>query len=414
MKKNIKKIIFMLVFYFFVVLFITWPTVINLDSYMLPNYANISYSDAPEFIMLMEHCKEMSMSNNKFSCNVPGDKVRGWDLPYTYVYSRIIMANILTLDPIVFHNLFSLMSLFLCGISMYFASKYLLNDHYVSMILGFIYLSSNYVMNVFLNGTVSNLQIQWTPLIFIFTTKIILEKKYINSLFLGIFLALLVLSNSTYTSFMSIVLPIFILSHLLFVRLKLFDFSIITKFFFSVLVSFILSVNYLLKRLSYPGNIWGVQRITNIFWREINSFWHILLLNPKSIMHVGYITFVSTIFGIVMVVKNFKNKDYQKFFPYLVLLLASFILMLGPFSKFAPYFWFHELLPYLKYVRRITSFFHFILVSSCMLSGIFYLKIFKKYHKKKLLVFWFIIIIIYIVQISNSRFHNQLWAFLPV
>lgn len=274
-------------------------------------------------------------------------------------------------------------------------------------------MSSNYIFHQYIWGHTNIWQIQWIPLIFLFLEKTIKYEKIKYSLYLGIALALQILSSSQYIVYLSFIIPLYLLLRIFIVDKKiLINKKFYLNMFISLITAFVLSSFYLVKRIGLSSVIRTIEENMMWYWRlnnlnELLSFGENISIGPIHIIFLG--------FGLFVLWMNIKNKDYRKYFIYLILFIFIIIAMFGPFSKFAPYYWLYKIWPFVKNFRVLRRLFPFVLMSSSILSSLFllYLKDQNKSEKYRIMILIISIFVMIILQILNSHWTSNLWIYYP-
>lgn len=379
-------------FFFAVSLVITWPLVLHLQGFLLPQkYASIGdipNSDTIEHIQRLEFARENFLRAGNF-----------FIIDFTDVAQTYLMFGIAThffgITATVAHNLYFLLSVFLSGYCMYFFCREITKNEAASLWGGFFYMSSPYIFYEYVYGHSNIWQIQWIPLIFFFLEKYLKSPRYIFSFFLGIALVLQLISSTQYAIYMSFAIFLYIVLRLIFDYHSLSLKNIWKKIILFLLIFFVSSGNYLIKKITLNPPV--ILDSANFRW-SVNTLFE--LINPKSHVSFNMILFFPIIFGMRRVFReNLKdNLGFLRIFFIKSLLFIA--LMFGPVSVLYPYAWLLKLWPFFQYVRTPYRFFPFALMSAIVISSFFFTQTYPLLRKKRL---------VFLVVTIVALFLNSPW-----
>ncbi len=403
------KLVFAMFMFSIISILITWPLVLNMNGFLLtPEYPDISHSDAPVHIEHMQQTRLSLLNKTGIVINP------GFGNAQTYALSGAFITFVFDVKDVMFHNLYLLGSIFLAGIFMFLLVYELFKDYYTAMFSGIIFITSNFFVQQYVWGHANTWQIQWIPLTFLFLERTLKNKKIQDSLLLGIALALQLLSSTQIIVYLSVLIPLYLLSRYLFVeKNKLLDKKIIVRFIVSGCIALVLSGFYLIKRISLPHSIRLIESTYIYSWGLTKLHPITEYLSVNSNIYIGLVQFILVLVSICLILKNIKS--YRQFLSYVILGICLVVLLMGPVYKFLPYFWLYHLWPFFKHFIVIEYFFPYLLMCISILSGFpfYYLKQKKVKEKHRILVIVMIVLLIISTQIIKSVWLTQHHIYFP-
>jgi hypothetical protein len=396
-----RYLIFIIFLYVFIALFMTWPLVLNMNGFLLPEiYPDISHSDSIEHTSRINEVREL-LKENKNPLFV--DKT---DISLIYIFFGLFVTYIFNVSDIFFHNLYLLITIFLSGFFMYLFAKELTNDKLSSFFAGFIYLSSQYVSYAYFWGHSNTSQIQWIPLVFLFTERLIKNQSYKNMFLLALALTLQIISVSQTTIYLSFILPFYVFLRIIFLEWdNIFDIKFLFKYikmFFFVFIFLIIMISwYIPYKKSYEPIIRTIEENTRGYWvaKSFVNFFH-----PASHLSFNSIPILLFFIALYLIFKNYKKMEVKKYMPFIVIFFFVLLCMFGPISIFMPYTWLYYFWPYINHFRVPFRMFPFALMCFSVIIG--YFIIFLKQNLRK---DYFFITIIIIFSIMLIHIYCSYW-----
>lgn len=299
---------------------------------------------------------------------------------------------------ILSYNLLAILTLFVSFLSMYILSFYLTKNFFASTLASTIYVFNPNIMGRFPEHLMLY-SLEWIPLIFLFLEKSFKNPTSKNIFFFFLFLTCQLLSSLYYLVFLSVILPIYFLIRVLQQELKLKSF--LNKGFLLGLCLF-MAASFSLGSIYFK--FYSIESIGRDLSSAINfsakpdEFFTAVSLNKDAEHHlfVGWIVLSFLAIGLFVYFKKKPNDKMLNLF--LLLMLLSFILSLGP--KGYLYSLIYQINPLFSFIRvpsRFAAFFFFFLSLSLALIWI---KIFQNRGLKEKVIFTIFIIMI-IVEYFN-------------
>ncbi len=396
MRKILKESLYVILFFLFMTLFLTWPLALNLEGFLLSSaYEDISHSDTTKQIGMMLESNDRFMNNLDFII-----VEQKFAMPPSYMLLGIFSVSLLKLDPTVFHNLFFLISMFLAGLFMYLLMMEWTKDRFSSVFGGFLFMSSNFLMHQYMWGHANILQIQWIPLIFLFLERLLLSKKLKYSLYLGLVLAVQVISSLQFSVYLTFIIPLYlILRYIFFDKKFVKEKDVWLNLFLSAILGLAFSSFYLIKRFNLTPQVRTIKEnlIEN---RSVESL--SVLFNPNSHVSIGWFTVVLVLIGISLVIWHFQKREYRKYGLFGILFVFFLLCLLGPVSVFVPYYWLYKLWPLVDYFRTPVRVYPFLSLCLSFLASLIFLTI--KNKKLKWIILIIFLVIFFLFQIQDSHY----------
>ena len=401
------KVCIILAFYLFLAMLISWPLVLHLDGFLLSkNYPDISHSDT---LLHLKRMQEARANLVNFQDPVIADYA---EVSQVYVFFSIILTLIFKVPDIIAYNIFFILTIFLAGLFMYFFAQEIVRDRLFAFFSGFLYMSSKYMVYAYYWGHTNIWQIGWIPFIFWSLEKFLQSPKTKNIFFFALAISLQILSSTQYTIYLSVIILLYLALRLIFYKKK-FHFNGKPKtiimngiIFFSTIYMF--SGYYIFKKLILIPPYRPIQEIKPEWvLRSLSE-----LIAPESFLYIGVIPLLLALLGLYIVLKNFHSERYKKFFPFFIVFVAVAILMMGPFSAFAPYYWLYVFWPGFTYVRVPFRFFPFALLGSSVTAPIFLLYMTEgrnTWKHRKAVAVGLIILILFIQMFFSSFFERHIF-----
>lgn len=388
-----KGLFFIIIFNLIISLFLSWPLALHLEGFLLTShYQDIFHADT------LQHLSHLRLARILWQKGGTPLIISSADVAQTYVFSGLVLTKLLPISDVAFHNLYFILTIFLSGLTMFFLAKELFSDEMSALLSGFLYMSSNYLFQQYVWGHTNIMQIQWLPLIFLFLQRILEKRDYQNIVLLGLVLALQVYSSSQYTVYLSLVIPIYLLFQHLFVNKKLFcQKGLKKRLLMALFVAFCLSFPFLIKRSRIIPTLRTIQENLKPSWRLV-SFNQ--LVDSDADLNLGLIQVGLVLAAIVIIFLKRRDKKYRRFFPFAIFLPLFILLMLGPVSSWAPYYWLIKLWPLFDRFRVPKRFFPFALLCTSLLSPLsFYF--FKKINISFLWRFFLLVLVITLIVFTQ-------------
>jgi hypothetical protein len=378
-----------LVFFILTTIFTTWPLVLNLGKF----YSNLSPADydTPQFVFRVHYYKN-SIKNREFPLTITkyfypdGINPLTETIIPTYSFLGGVLGILTDLDEIVIHNLISIFFVFLSCVSIYYLIVELTKNKVAALMGGVVLLSSNYILNEMIMGHPDTIQVFWITFVFILIEKIIKSSKLIHGIILGLVLSLTFLSSLEYFLYLSFIIPLY----LIFRSPKIFYDK---KFFKAIVIAFLV---FLLS------SGWYMKFFINGNYRKrlIEENLYFSVKNIESLRNVVSPVFLFTAFcGLII-----SLREKMKFIlPFSVIGVFSLVYALGPFSKFAPQYFFLQYWPYVNAFRTPYRMVTFFIISISVFTSIFVQKIHKKNKSLTYVLMFFCIILIHFSQTQNFK-----------
>jgi hypothetical protein len=328
--------------FFSAAIFISWPLALHMQGFVLPaQYKDISHSDTEQHIGKIQEAKQrLSSGRNPII-------VDSTDVSQPYVFLGIV-ATRLGASGAVWHNLYFLLSITLCGVFMHMCMRELTGHEPAALFAGVIYSTTVYLPFAYYWGHSNTMTIQYIPVIFWLTERVIARQKISDGAWLGAAMALQFVSSSYTTVFMSCLLPLYVLMRLgLSGRLGLIvDRKTIVAIATAGAVGVALSAPYLWLRLTTPSRIRTLEENSRNYWR-LDSWRKILTADGH--LTLGTLQTVLFAAGLFLVIKN--TEDRAKYLPFVILFFFVVACMVGPVSPFLPYYWLFAFWPFFDRIR---------------------------------------------------------------
>jgi hypothetical protein len=240
-------------------------------------------------------------------------------------------------------------------------------------------------------GHPGNIQVFWVILIFLFIEKIIRHGKLIYGIILGIILSLTLLSALEYFLYLTFILPLY----LIFRDIKLF-YNL--KFLKTMLIAFLV---FLLSSGWYLNFFIGKEyKIRTVGENLEISVRNIQFINTRFFPLFLFTSFLGALISI--------KERLTYTLPFLVIGTFSLIYSLGPFSKFAPHYFFFQFWPYVNAFRTPYRILIFFIISISVFTSVFIQKIYKK-NKNLAYVLTTFCVIYFLSQLpmlNSAKFYN--------
>lgn len=390
-----KDLLFISLFYVFIIILMTWPLLFNMDGFLLPEaYEDINHSDSIQHISKIDEAKDL-LDEGKTPIIVDST-----DVSQIYILSGLVITNLFNISNVFFHNIYFFFSLFLSGFFMYLFAREITSNKLASFFAGFLYLSSQYLPYAYFWGHANTSQIQWIPLVFLFAERLIKYNKKKDIFFLGIALALQIISVSQTTAYLTFILPLYLFLRILFLQKKelfktKFWITNIKNFSLSILITVILISWYLIRKTDYEPVIRTIEENTRDYW-VATSFLN--FVNPFSHLSFNAIPILIFFIGLYFIIKDLKIKKSIKYIPFVIIFFFVLLCMFGPINYFMPYTWLYYLWPYINHFRVPFRMFPFALMCFSLIASYAILS-FKQYFKKEYV--WITFIIIFSIIIAH-------------
>jgi hypothetical protein len=382
-QKLIKKEEFFIpLFFSLLVIFLTWPLIINLDQFY--KFSEDSY-DTPQFVFRIYYYKNF-MKNGVFPLTITKYYYPDGVSPITetiiptYSFLGGLIGILTNLNEIVIHNLISIFFIILSCISLYYFIKEITKNKTASIIGSLTLLSSNIILGEMYIGHPDNIQIFWVILVFLFIEKIIKNPKIKYGIILGLTLTMTFLSSLEYFLYLNFIVPLYFI----FRDTRVFSNR---KFLKTILIAFLVFVLTSSWYMQYfIGKNYEKRAI------EENMKFSLDVYNIKFI--VSPLFLLTAFCGLLISLKQ-KNKII---IPFLVIGMFSLIYSFGPFSKISLQYLFLKYWPFVDAFRTPYRIQIFFVIFISIASSIFVEEIYKKY---KYLTYTLIILCILVIYFSN-------------
>lgn len=369
------------VFLFALTLFLTYPIWLHPSEFLLR-------SDAPDFPgdfflyrSYVAHFQKFFMGESPIGQMEYGFYQAGVscaDAECSPAFS--VPAGLLSflVGPLRALNLFLVAFVFLSGVAMFYFAKEFMGEK-SALVSAALFMTSNYFLAEMLNGHMNLLQSFWVILAFLFLERIIKNPHWKNSIFLGLILVGQAYASTQYLLFLVIMLPLYLLlrNYRILADKNFWKYILI-----SLLVFVVLAVPYLLNfvggqpkernlaenmffSVGLPGNTFSYP-LLNIMY-ALSPFAPVYILFP--LLFAG---------GAILLSREVKKWQL----PFLVLILISFFLSLGPIVSFAPYSILYSFFPFFSSMRTPSRFFFFVVIFLSLIGGGVVTEIEKKFAKK--------------------------------
>ncbi|MBU1201541.1 MAG: glycosyltransferase family 39 protein [Nanoarchaeota archaeon] len=386
---------------FFTIL-LSWPLFFNLDSYLLPSYLETIHSRG-----YIDTQAVVDRVNNTVAGLLTGDfyplfayTERG-EISKSYLVFSTLGILVFGINEVVAHNLFFLFSLFLSGLFMFFFTKELIKNKWAALFSGFLYMSSSYLFSEYFLGHSNLWQLQWIPIIFLFLERILSGKRSFKEyVCLGLFLGIQTISASYYIIYLTFIIPIYIIfrNHGVLVNKKFW-----VGMFLVLIIVLVVSSPFLffrLERINHSSNIRSLEQ--NLTPNRILISFSDLISSKRS-FSLSVVSLILSVLSMAFLFNKRSHQDLRKYLPFIFFLFFIPLCMLGPFSKFAPYYWLYTFWPLMDFLRVPKRLFPFFLLSVSILASYTF---FRLINNKKILfifgLFLFLIIIIFLTYIVPS------------
>lgn len=407
---------------FFIIasILLSWPLIINLNGHLLTtNYQDISHSDATINIDRLDNFKGLYLNNSNFLILKNHDKkytVQNYDIPFFYYIPGVLISSIFNMSSIMYHNLFFIICLLLSGLFMYIFLFDATKQFLPSILGGFIYISSNYMLQEYVWGNIDYFPIQWLPLIFYFLNQIKKQSEFKYQLLFGVVLSLQVFTSAYATIYLSFLLPLYLFFQFMISNDKrIISFNYIKRLISSLLIALFMSVFYLIQRGKAFDPIRPIHELLSNSWGFSGPNTILGYLNIESNIYIGHIQLFLILIGLFALL-IFPNKNIlKKYLVYLVLSLIIALCIMGPFHTLSPYYILYKYWPLINKLRVPSRLFPFLLVCTSYLVTLpfLYLNKYKFYKKYKYLIFIILILSIISLQIQHSSWLSNHWIYYP-
>lgn len=233
----------------------------------------------------------------------------------------------------VTHTLLILAALTLSGITCYLLAREFAGEGLHNLFAGLVYMSLPYLTYQAVMGHANIMQLQWIPLILLYTRRLLTDPTGKNGILVGVTLALQFLSSTQVTVYLTIMIIVYVigLSSLTNMRKSLKEYCS-HRLIMPVLATFFLF------GLPY---LWGILQHDELFTRTLDTnrlpiFTLELpeeLVLPQSMLAVGAIPLL---LAVAAAVTDIRRKTPERLALYL-LAIAGLLLAIGPVTPWAPY-----------------------------------------------------------------------------
>jgi len=388
-----KRLIIAILFFIATSLIATYPLIFHMQGFMdseALNYTKDYNSDGFLYQRGLEYLK-----NNTISKLIAYEPVYG-DIPFFYYFEGALFILPFNVSGIVAHNLVFILSMVLSGLFMYFLAYRFTKDLFASLFAGFLYCTSNAIINSYLWGHGNLWQFQWIPIIFLFLDKVLIDKNKIrNSILLGLFSGIQVLTCLQYTVYLTLMVPIYVLLRIYFLK-RLFTkqtLRIGQYLGYALIVGLIVCGWYIAERTHTPDTTRTVEDNSRADWRMFNIF---QLIIPDGHFSIGVVPFLILMIGVYFIF----TRNQTELYSFVFLFFISLLLVVGIdplFTKYSPYYWFFKYWPLVEKFRVPGRMMPFLLFPSALINAVAYTQIFKKFKVKKGLIFFIGMMILIIV-----------------
>ncbi|MFH1722247.1 MAG: glycosyltransferase family 39 protein [Candidatus Altiarchaeota archaeon] len=233
----------------------------------------------------------------------------------------------------VAHNLLVAASIFLGGLGVYLLARETLKSESASLFSGTLYMCFPFAFYEASMGHSNIMQLQWIPLILLFTIRTLNNPDWRNTFFLGLFANLQFFSSTQITVYLVIMLGVFVLGQCVHKRVRqtINQKGVYCLFLRFSLVFLVLGSPYLYGFFSTSAVNTRPLVINRLDIFILNGFSE--LVDSDSQLFVGWVSVLLFCAALAYDIKR-KNKFM---IPYYILILAALLFALGPFAPYAPY-----------------------------------------------------------------------------
>ena len=392
--------------YLLLTILMTWPLVLHLDGFLLTKDKSTIYHSVDALwglSLLSLSCDEITHSYT-FICIGHGTS------HVFFVLLGMPFILLLNMPIVVYYNLFFLFSVFTTGFFMYLLMLELSKDQVAAYFSGFLYMSSNYIINEYVWGHIHLFQLQWIPLIFLLLERLIRNPRLLNSILLGIVFSIQLAVSEQITMYLTLILPVYLILRIMVCRKGIVTYyPFIKQFFFSIVISLVISIYYIINRIGVWTPTWSISRNLKIRHNLTSIF---ELSNINSPLYLGILLlFVS----IGLIYYYWRENRFIRYIPFVVLIPVLILLMYGPSSVYLPYYWIYHYLPFYDKLRTPKRFFPILMMCFSIISSLVFVWLdgntrFRKYRYGILVT---LLILISLLQILPSAYMVSHHIFYP-
>lgn len=402
LKISLKRILSKNITYIIIILLITisinWFVIGNLNS-IIDNDNNMISSPEIDSTLVIGHLTEIT-DNLKEGKREKYPMGQHESTP-VYLIPCILLILIFSIKAITAMNIMYLFSFFLTGVAMYYFSKYLTKNNFISIFAGITYMASNYMMYQFVIGHGNLVQMQWIPLVLLFMMKSIDTHNLKYGILTGVFASIQLHASTQYFVYLTTIVPfILILKY----KKQIFSSKTIKQLAIALFVFLVLSTPYIVSRLSIETETRDTNKNLTTNWR-LNSAKELVSFN--SILQINPVLIILTMLGTALIViKKQKNR-----YPYIVGLIVTILLAIGPINKFSLYYLILKFWPFINKFRTPQRYFPLILLFSTIIATTGLKQLIKNKQMKKQIA---IISIIILVEIALSMIFSPYFSSLKI
>ena len=318
-----------------------------------------------------------------------------WDLTYqnsNYAISRLylLIGGVLAvfLSPIVAFNIYDLVIVMLCFVTMFAYARESTHSVIASLFAGIVYAASNYSVHHIIDSNVASLY--WIPLLFLLLDRTMTRSSRIWPLLLAGSCAGQLLSAELYALYLFIVLPIYtIVAHA-----KRFARRDVWPRLGLCLIATLLSCSYFLWLRT--TNVSRQYSDRQALAYSLSNFGD--LVAPSSEVGLGIASGLAAAVGAVLLAPQSRTRCWAL----LAVALVSLLMMLGPFHPFAPYSLVEKVIPPFTHTRTPLRFVVFLIFVVAVLSAHAIAAIEARLASTKLRVSALALLIVCIVTIDHA------------
>lgn len=359
----------LIAFFFFttVTALLTFPILLELDRIHLTAPTTYSFlHDGAWFIQhptkgreYIDHLGAMAAVTGSVERLINGgDQIiifSNYAIPPSYIIAGMFTTIVFKLPTIMFHNLYFVASMLLAGFFTYLFVQEVLDDVEVSLLAGLLYMSSFYMFNSYVMGHTNQWQIQWIPLV-LFGVELLrskVETGFVGKavLFLGIAFALQVFSSLQYSTYLSFILPLYLVLRTIYGTIEYRSLLFWKGFGAATVIAAVVSSPYLYVRFRLVQT--GVTKMTSL-QADMYSWYYVQNIIGEFFAADAQLQFF---FRLLLVISGFvslfsvSRQRFRQLAPFAFLFGICVMIAWGPFSPWAPYSLLHKYWPLIGYFR---------------------------------------------------------------
>lgn len=302
-------------------------------------------------------------------------------LPPTYVVTGAVVTALFSVSALVFHNVFFVVSVFLAGLFTFLLVREVLGDPEVALLAGVLYMSTFYLYYSYMMGHANQWQIQWIPLILYCIERLRVERSVGITVLFGVSLALQALSSDQYTTYLTFMLPLYVVARYVSVGREFRDLQFLKNVGIASALAFLVASPYIINRLLFASS-----NLTQVRSLEVNMY-HWNVIEPGNVVGVAFgfeapfqFLFRLSLLGIglwvLLISKSASWSRLRQLLPFFVFFVVGISMSWGPFAAWAPYTLAYRFWPLVEYFRAPYRMLPFALlgISTISASALFHVK----------------------------------------